>query len=103
MKFSIRGLLLLTLIAAVGARSWVRYQRIEAVKLLISEQRARLRQQNFDAEYVDAHTLACQQAIKANPLPSPYYLAAKNPVRPDQPAKRLQRFHELSERTADAR
>ncbi|MGB7345267.1 MAG: hypothetical protein WBD20_13720 [Pirellulaceae bacterium] len=77
MKFSIRGLIFLTLLAAVIANAATQLRRVENAKAEIMELERKLDYEPFDAAYVDAHTRVCELAIANNPLPSRYYLAAK--------------------------
>lgn len=84
MKYSIGTLLLLTLIAAIVANIWLQRLRIERAQAAIQEISLEIKLFNFEEEHVDSHTRVCELAIANNPLPSPYYLAAK------------QRFEELA-------
>jgi hypothetical protein len=77
MKFTIRALIVLTLLVALSARAFLQWQRIVRVKADIVSVTTEINRLNFDAEYVDSHTKVCELAIANNPLPSPYFLAAK--------------------------
>ncbi len=84
MQFTIRALILLTLLVALAADALLQSKRIARVKAVIQEIQLESKSLNFDGEYVKSHTQVCELAIENNPLPSPYYLAAK------------QRYEELS-------
>ncbi|MFM2215749.1 MAG: hypothetical protein RL240_67 [Planctomycetota bacterium] len=77
MKFTIRALIVLTLLVALSARAFLQWQRIVRVKADIVSVKTEINRLNFDAQYVDSHTKVCELAIANNPLPSPYFLAAK--------------------------
>ncbi len=77
MKFTIRALIFLTLLVALSAHAFLQWQRIVRVKADIAIIEMELNRLNFDAEYVASHTRVCELAIANNPLPSPYFLAAK--------------------------
>ena len=77
MKFTISALLFLTLLVALSAYAFLQWQRIVRVKADIFLVKTEINRLNFDAEYVASHTQVCELAIANNPLPSPYFLAAK--------------------------
>lgn len=77
MKFTIRALLLLTLMAALITNVVMQRRRIDRVNVDIARIESEIHRLNFDADYVDSHTRVCELAIENNPLPSPYYVAAK--------------------------
>lgn len=77
MKFTIRALLLLTLLSALTTSVVLQQRRIDRVNEDIARIESEIHRLNFDAQYVDSHTRVCELAIENNPLPSPYYLAAK--------------------------
>ncbi len=77
MKFTIRALIVLTLLVALSAHAFLQWRRIIRVKADIVSVKTEINRLNFDAEYVDSHTKVCELAIANNPLPSPYFLAAK--------------------------
>jgi hypothetical protein len=77
MKFTIRALIVLTLLVALSAHAFLQWQRIVRVKADIVIIEMEINRLNFDAENVDSHTRVCELAIANNPLPSPYFLVAK--------------------------
>ena len=77
MKFTIRALIVLTLLIALSAHAFLQWQRIVRVKSDILIVETEINRLNFDAEYVASHTHVCELAIESNPMPSPYFLAAK--------------------------
>lgn len=77
MKFTIRTLIVSTLLIALSSHAFLQWRRIVRIKLDLSTVQAELNRLNFDAESVDSHTKVCELAIANNPLPSPYFLAAK--------------------------
>lgn len=77
MKFSISALILLTLIIALLANVWMQRQRIARARTAIEELTRDIKLLNVDEAYLNSHTRVCELAIENNPLPSPYYLAAK--------------------------
>jgi hypothetical protein len=77
MKFTIRALIVLTLLVALSAHAFLQWRRIIRVKADIVSVKTEINRLNFDAEYVASHTQVCELAIANNPLPSPYFLAAK--------------------------
>ena len=77
MKLTIRGILAATLLIAIGLHSARRWQRIQKTRREIESLQLEIGRQSFDAPYVLGHTLVCERAIEANPLPSPYFVAAR--------------------------
>ena len=77
MKFTIKGILALTLLVAIGLHSFRRKQRIAEGKRDIEALTTDISRQMFDSAYVGGHTSACENAITAQQLPSPYFVAAK--------------------------
>lgn len=77
MKFTIRALMLLTLMAALITSVVTQRRRIDRVNADIEGIESDIHRLSFDSEYVDSHTRVCELAIENNPLPSPYFLAAK--------------------------
>ena len=76
MKFTIRGILAATLLVATALHAWGRWNRIGNVQNEIDAAKLAIAQQMFDPEYVAGHTSACRNALKNNPIPSPYFVAA---------------------------
>ena len=77
MKFTIRALIFWTLLVALSAHAFLQWQRIVRVKADILIVATEINRLSFDAEYVASHTHFCELAIESNPMPSPYFLAAK--------------------------
>ena len=77
MRFTIGGLLFFTLCAALGTQSWVRWRSVSASRSELQSLQAQIVGQGVDDRYFESHTLVCQRAIEANPLPSPFFTAAK--------------------------
>lgn len=77
MKFSIRTLLFLTAIVALSASALLQRQRLALAKKDLVNIQLEINALRFDDAYVDSHTQVCELAIASNPLPSPYYILAK--------------------------
>ncbi len=76
-RFSIRALLYFTAIVALSANALLPWQRLANAKKEFEKIQIEINGLSFDEAYVESHTRACELAIANNPLPSPYYVAAK--------------------------
>jgi hypothetical protein len=77
MKFTIRALIVLTLLVALSAHAFLQWRRTVRVRAEIVKIETEIKRLQFDKEYVDSQTKVCELAIANNRLPSPYFLAAK--------------------------
>jgi hypothetical protein len=77
MRVSIRALLFFTAAVALSANALLQWQRLARAEKDLLTIQLEIKRLNFDEAYVDSHTRACELAITNNPLPSPYYIAAK--------------------------
>jgi hypothetical protein len=77
MKVTIRAMLFFTAAVALSANTLLQWQRRAQLKKDLETIQLEINRLHFDEAYVDSHTRVCELAIAGNPLPSPYYVLAK--------------------------